>query len=128
MTLRLGLSRNQCINLGMKSIYFCQQISTWFANARRRLKKDNKMTWSPRNKSMEKKDGSSKCSNLDRDENANSTCSNDDEEMSEIAEHHKGIIHFIVSFFHFIIFVLQSIDFHPNDSLICSFMMQDCVI
>ena len=26
------------------------QVSTWFANARRRLKKDNKMTWSPRNK------------------------------------------------------------------------------
>ena len=26
------------------------QVSTWFANARRRLKKENKMTWSPRNK------------------------------------------------------------------------------
>ena len=26
------------------------QVSTWFANARRRLKKDNKMTWSPRNR------------------------------------------------------------------------------
>ncbi|XP_033626859.1 iroquois-class homeodomain protein IRX-6-like [Asterias rubens] len=25
------------------------QVSTWFANARRRLKKDKKMTWSPRN-------------------------------------------------------------------------------
>ena len=24
------------------------QVSTWFANARRRLKKDNKMTWTPR--------------------------------------------------------------------------------
>lgn len=24
------------------------QVSTWFANARRRLKKENKMTWSPR--------------------------------------------------------------------------------
>ena len=26
------------------------QVSTWFANARRRLKKDNKVTWSPRNR------------------------------------------------------------------------------
>lgn len=24
------------------------QVSTWFANARRRLKKENKVTWSPR--------------------------------------------------------------------------------
>ncbi|XP_052473577.1 iroquois-class homeodomain protein irx-2-like [Carassius gibelio] len=27
------------------------QVSTWFANARRRLKKENKMTWAPRTKS-----------------------------------------------------------------------------
>ncbi|XP_036395305.1 iroquois-class homeodomain protein IRX-2a [Megalops cyprinoides] len=27
------------------------QVSTWFANARRRLKKENKMTWAPRSKS-----------------------------------------------------------------------------
>ncbi|XP_027029288.2 iroquois-class homeodomain protein IRX-5b [Tachysurus fulvidraco] len=27
------------------------QVSTWFANARRRLKKENKMTWTPRNRS-----------------------------------------------------------------------------
>lgn len=26
------------------------QVSTWFANARRRLKKENKMTWSPKTK------------------------------------------------------------------------------
>ncbi|KAI4890536.1 hypothetical protein NFI96_019234 [Prochilodus magdalenae] len=31
------------------------QVSTWFANARRRLKKENKMTWSPRNKASEDK-------------------------------------------------------------------------
>ncbi|XP_030622655.1 Iroquois homeobox protein 6a [Chanos chanos] len=29
------------------------QVSTWFANARRRLKKENKMTWSPKNKTGE---------------------------------------------------------------------------
>ncbi len=27
-----------------------EQVSTWFANARRRLKKENKMTWEPKNK------------------------------------------------------------------------------
>ncbi|XP_036421535.1 iroquois-class homeodomain protein IRX-4b [Colossoma macropomum] len=31
------------------------QVSTWFANARRRLKKENKMTWSPRNKTSDEK-------------------------------------------------------------------------
>ncbi|XP_048402138.1 iroquois-class homeodomain protein IRX-3a [Stegostoma tigrinum] len=29
------------------------QVSTWFANARRRLKKENKMTWTPRNRTDE---------------------------------------------------------------------------
>lgn len=29
------------------------QVSTWFANARRRLKKENKMTWSPRNRNAD---------------------------------------------------------------------------
>ncbi|XP_075433091.1 iroquois-class homeodomain protein IRX-6 isoform X2 [Ascaphus truei] len=38
------------------------QVSTWFANARRRLKKENKMTWSPKTKAgderkEEKEDG-----------------------------------------------------------------------
>ena len=32
------------------------QVSTWFANARRRLKKDNKVTWSPRNRCGEDDD------------------------------------------------------------------------
>ncbi|TKR92465.1 hypothetical protein L596_007112 [Steinernema carpocapsae] len=32
------------------------QVSTWFANARRRLKKENKMTWSPRNRTGEDDD------------------------------------------------------------------------
>ncbi|KAJ1203781.1 hypothetical protein NDU88_007562 [Pleurodeles waltl] len=32
------------------------QVSTWFANARRRLKKENKVTWAPRNKSEDEDD------------------------------------------------------------------------
>ncbi|KAI4903098.1 hypothetical protein NFI96_030617, partial [Prochilodus magdalenae] len=39
------------------------QVSTWFANARRRLKKENKMTWSPKNKA-----GDEKKENLDKTE------------------------------------------------------------
>ena len=31
------------------------QVSTWFANARRRLKKENKMTWPPRNTCADEK-------------------------------------------------------------------------
>nr|UEK51576.1 araucan [Parasacculina yatsui] len=33
------------------------QVSTWFANARRRLKKENKMTWEPRNRTDDDDDG-----------------------------------------------------------------------
>ncbi|KAI8791106.1 iroquois-class homeodomain protein IRX-3, partial [Biomphalaria glabrata] len=40
-------------------------VSTWFANARRRLKKENKMTWSPRNRS---EDGSDDVDNNDDDD------------------------------------------------------------
>ncbi|KAG8223612.1 hypothetical protein J437_LFUL003480 [Ladona fulva] len=32
------------------------QVSTWFANARRRLKKENKMTWEPKNKAEDEDD------------------------------------------------------------------------
>ncbi|CAG5116363.1 unnamed protein product [Candidula unifasciata] len=41
------------------------QVSTWFANARRRLKKENKMTWSPRNRS---EDGSDDVDNNEDDD------------------------------------------------------------
>nr|UEK51575.1 iroquois-like protein [Parasacculina yatsui] len=39
------------------------QVSTWFANARRRLKKENKMTWEPKNKT-ESDDEGDKCSDV----------------------------------------------------------------
>ena len=42
------------------------QVSTWFANARRRLKKENKMTWSPRNRCGE--DGDKGDSDIEVDE------------------------------------------------------------
>lgn len=45
------------------------QVSTWFANARRRLKKENKMTWEPKNKSTDSRDDSDKdsCKDIDDD-------------------------------------------------------------
>lgn len=45
------------------------QVSTWFANARRRLKKENKMTWEPKNKANDSRDDSDKdsCKDIDDD-------------------------------------------------------------
>lgn len=44
------------------------QVSTWFANARRRLKKENKMTWSPRNRCGEDDDDDEADKNDEDDE------------------------------------------------------------
>lgn len=49
------------------------QVSTWFANARRRLKKENKMTWSPRNR----------CGDDGDDGNSNDKLDEDDEEQKK---------------------------------------------
>ncbi|XP_078257757.1 Iroquois homeobox protein 6a isoform X2 [Rhinoraja longicauda] len=53
------------------------QVSTWFANARRRLKKENKMTWSPRNKGGDEKreDGEGR----DREEERGEVSTDNDE-------------------------------------------------
>ncbi|KAK0041026.1 iroquois-class homeodomain protein IRX-6 [Biomphalaria pfeifferi] len=56
------------------------QVSTWFANARRRLKKENKMTWSPRNRS---EDGD------DDDDDDNSDCGDDKKNHNNNKEHNK---------------------------------------
>lgn len=49
------------------------QVSTWFANARRRLKKENKMTWEPKNKTD------------DDDDDAILTDSEDNKEKDDLA-------------------------------------------
>lgn len=43
------------------------QVSTWFANARRRLKKENKMTWSPRNKTSEERECEEEVENIEEE-------------------------------------------------------------
>ncbi|XP_029466535.1 iroquois-class homeodomain protein IRX-6 [Rhinatrema bivittatum] len=59
------------------------QVSTWFANARRRLKKENKMTWSPKNKAgEERKDGNKTEDNeysIDNDSKDPKTCKEEKE-------------------------------------------------
>ncbi|XP_078731985.1 iroquois-class homeodomain protein irx-4-A-like, partial [Lampetra fluviatilis] len=44
------------------------QVSTWFANARRRLKKENKMTWSPRSRPGDESGGKDECRRDEEDE------------------------------------------------------------
>ncbi|KAM6430389.1 iroquois-class homeodomain protein IRX-5 isoform 2-T2 [Liasis olivaceus] len=51
------------------------QVSTWFANARRRLKKENKMTWTPRNRSEDEEEEE----NIDLEKN-------DDEDPAKLEE------------------------------------------
>ncbi|XP_071768572.1 iroquois-class homeodomain protein IRX-5b [Centroberyx gerrardi] len=53
------------------------QVSTWFANARRRLKKENKMTWTPRNRSEDEEEED----NIDLERN-----DDDEEPMKPSAE------------------------------------------
>nr|AGD98928.1 Irx [Nematostella vectensis] len=64
------------------------QVSTWFANARRRLKKENKMTWSPRNRCGEKKDG---VDGSDIDDDGDLDITSDDEEKP--SENHDEKVH-----------------------------------
>ena len=75
------------------------QVSTWFANARRRLKKENKMTWTPKSKPgdkklMEEESGGNSNNNDNNDCNDEADCNiNEDMEMDDIEndeENRKG--------------------------------------
>ncbi|CAK8685038.1 unnamed protein product [Clavelina lepadiformis] len=46
-------SKGEKIMLAIVTKMTLTQVSTWFANARRRLKKENKMTWAPKNRCNE---------------------------------------------------------------------------
>ncbi|GFQ74258.1 iroquois-class homeodomain protein IRX-6, partial [Trichonephila clavata] len=63
------------------------QVSTWFANARRRLKKENKMTWEPRNKT-EAHDDDKREDSKDEEEDAGSSFR--EEEKPTIRMHATG--------------------------------------
>ncbi|XP_018534972.1 iroquois-class homeodomain protein IRX-5b [Lates calcarifer] len=64
------------------------QVSTWFANARRRLKKENKMTWTPRNRSEdEEEEDNIDLERNDEDEEPMKTSNDETETKSEAAGH-----------------------------------------
>ena len=44
------------------------QVSTWFANARRRLKKDHKITWEPRSRIDDENEAGSDVEADDKDD------------------------------------------------------------
>ena len=52
-------TKSEKIMLAIVTKMTLTQASTWFANARRRLKKENKMTWLPKKKTGDKKDKNS---------------------------------------------------------------------
>ncbi|CAF3816522.1 unnamed protein product [Rotaria sp. Silwood1] len=49
-------TKSEKVYLAIMTKMTLTQVSTWFANARRRLKKENKMTWSPRNRTNDDDD------------------------------------------------------------------------
>ena len=59
------------------------QVSTWFANARRRLKKENKMTWSPRNRCADDDDDGDKSDNDDNDNDNDKDADKSNNETNE---------------------------------------------
>ncbi|GFY73314.1 homeobox protein caupolican [Trichonephila inaurata madagascariensis] len=71
------------------------QVSTWFANARRRLKKENKMTWEPRNKTEAHDDDKREDS---KEEEEDTGSSFREEEKPTIRMHAPGTYN-ILSFF-----------------------------
>ncbi|KAG9281046.1 iroquois-class homeodomain protein irx-3 [Astyanax mexicanus] len=58
------------------------QVSTWFANARRRLKKENKMTWAPKTRTDE--DGNVFASDNEEGEEEDKRDDDDDEEEIDL--------------------------------------------
>ncbi|XP_061427893.1 iroquois-class homeodomain protein IRX-3-like [Lethenteron reissneri] len=59
------------------------QVSTWFANARRRLKKENKVTWAPRSRSDEEGHSCGSDAEVDRKEDDEEEEDEEDEAVGE---------------------------------------------
>ena len=67
------MTRSYYLHLVVHVIIFNFKVSTWFANARRRLKKENKMTWEPKNKLDDEDVDVSDDDDKDRDDEKNGT-------------------------------------------------------
>ncbi|XP_023701340.1 Iroquois homeobox protein 5a isoform X1 [Paramormyrops kingsleyae] len=63
------------------------QVSTWFANARRRLKKENKMTWTPRNRSEDEEEDENIDLEKNDDDEPHKATDKEDSTDTESAEH-----------------------------------------
>ena len=59
-------------------------MSTWFANARRRLKKENKMTWVPKNRSSDSTNPGSKKTDDEDDDDVTSHLSQENGKFKSI--------------------------------------------
>ncbi|KAJ7360617.1 Cinnamoyl-CoA reductase 1 [Desmophyllum pertusum] len=84
-------TKGEKIMLAIMTKMTLTQVSTWFANARRRLKKENKMTWSPRNRCGEKKDGGDEDDPVSDSDGEHSSeedkiCDDKDESITSIKE------------------------------------------
>ncbi|GIX78932.1 iroquois-class homeodomain protein IRX-6 [Caerostris darwini] len=64
------------------------QVSTWFANARRRLKKENKMTWEPRNKTGDDMEDVSADEDDDKDDQNGDDLKSDGSDTNENQKSH----------------------------------------
>jgi len=67
------------------------QVSTWFANARRRLKKENKMTWEPKNKLDDEDVDVSDDDEKDNSFNRDDLLENDDDQRKDGLVGHHGM-------------------------------------
>ncbi|XP_049296804.1 homeobox protein araucan-like isoform X1 [Anopheles funestus] len=65
------------------------QVSTWFANARRRLKKENKMTWEPKNKTDDDDDAMVSDDEKDKDDLDPDKGGRDHKDMHHHHHHHQ---------------------------------------
>ncbi|XP_029010403.1 iroquois-class homeodomain protein IRX-5b isoform X2 [Betta splendens] len=64
------------------------QVSTWFANARRRLKKENKMTWTPRNRSEDEEEEDN--NDLERNDEDEELMKTNNDELETSSEAGRG--------------------------------------
>ena len=81
------------------------QVSTWFANARRRLKKENKMTWSPRKKSGDKKSDGKDDDSCASDSDLEAMDVDVDGELEEILSKGKNLFCFFQNYLYYIDFL-----------------------
>ncbi|CAF3360821.1 unnamed protein product [Rotaria socialis] len=83
-------TKSEKVYLAIMTKMTLTQVSTWFANARRRLKKENKMTWSPRNRTTDDDDDRHGLgSNSDQSDDESICPTTQTTNSSSIQQHHQ---------------------------------------